>query len=91
MDKRIVLLFGPSGSGKSVLSKKLFDLGYVELISSTTREPRAGEINGKDYYFLTAEEFEKTKMIEKTQYNGNWYGTEISEIRNKLQLWIKMA
>lgn len=85
MGKRIVLFFGPSGSGKSVLSKKLFDLGYVELVSSTTRKPRLGEINGKDYYFLTPEEFENTKMVEKAKYADNYYGTSIHEIEDKFK------
>lgn len=83
--KKIVIFLGPSGSGKTILSKKLLDLGYKEIVGSTTREPRQGEINGKDYYFLTSEEFKNTSMIEFTEYAGNYYGTSIKEIEDKFQ------
>lgn len=53
-----------------------------ELISHTTRKPRNGEINGKDYYFVDKTTLDNTEMVEKTCYAGNYYGLSATEIRN---------
>ena len=71
---------GPSGSGKSTVTKIVKDRLNIPLsISATTRQPRVGEVDGKDYYFLTTEEFEnKIKNDEFYEYanvHGNYYGT----------------
>lgn len=76
MNKTLLAIIGPSGSGKSTYvayAKKI--LGYGEIISTTTRLPRVGEVDGKDYHFVTKEEFEKIEMIEVDEYSGQLYGT----------------
>lgn len=83
IDKKGVLfvLSGPSGVGKGTVREKLFeestDLRYS--ISMTTREKRAGEINGVDYFYKTKEEFEElikqNQLLEHAQYVSNYYGT----------------
>lgn len=78
----IVAIFGKAGSGKdallSALQNKNPDL--VRKISYTTRPPREGEVEGKDYYFLSRDEFLKKKFLEKQSFNGWWYGTSIEEL-----------
>lgn len=80
--KKILLLVGPSGSGKSTVEKLLCENGFSKVISHTTREMRIGEINGKDYFFITKEEFEKMKVnfIETVEFGGNYYGVHSNEI-----------
>lgn len=76
MSRKLFGIVGPSGSGKSTYvayAKKI--TGFGEIISTTTRLPRAGEKDGKDYHFVTREEFEKIEMIEVDEYSGNLYGT----------------
>ena len=74
----IVAISGPSGAGKTVLSNKLKDEGFSEIISITTRMPRKGEIDGVHYNFSTLENFnqlaENNGLIEKVHVNGNFYG-----------------
>lgn len=80
---------GPSGSGKSSLIRRLF-AAYPELfafsVSHTTREPRAGETDGVDYYFVNEQEF--TTMIEAGEFlehavvHGNRYGTSVAAVEN---------
>lgn len=81
-DKGILVIFsGPSGSGKgTVLGKLLEKRDDVKLsVSMTTREKRAGEIDGVHYYYVTREYFEKkiadNKMLEYAEYADNLYGT----------------
>lgn len=71
---------GPSGTGKSTLLGKLFkdhpgQFGFS--ISHTTRNPRAGEENGREYHFVTKDEFMKRvdngEFLEWAQFGGNWY------------------
>ena len=78
----IYLLLGPSGSGKSTLAEHLKQHGIPEIKSHTTRSIRPGEVpadQGGTYHFVTKEEFRTIEFIEKTQYNGNWYGTSKQE------------
>uniref|UniRef100_V5GYE3 Putative purine nucleotide metabolic process n=1 Tax=Ixodes ricinus TaxID=34613 RepID=V5GYE3_IXORI len=79
---RPLVICGPSGSGKSTLLKKLLkDFGdYFALsVSHTTRKPRPGEVNGKDYHFISRDEMEQAieagEFIEYTEFSGNLYGT----------------
>lgn len=76
--RRIVTICGPSGSGKTTLSRHLLRNGAQEVISTTTREPRAGEEHGKDYYFISPEDFEKLvqegQFIEHATFGKNRYG-----------------
>lgn len=78
---KLIVITGPSGVGKGTIVKSLLQR-HSELflsISSTTRQPRQGEINGKDYFFLTVDEFQKminqSQLLEWAEYAGNYYGT----------------
>lgn len=79
----IVAISGPSGAGKTVLSNKLKEDGFAEIISVTTRMPRKGEINNVHYNFISPEEFTSLDvnngLIEKVNVNGNFYGVEAKE------------
>lgn len=87
----LIVISGPSGVGKSTLVKQArLELPYLEFsVSCTTRQPRAGEVNGKDYFFLTPEEFEaKVQNNEFLEYAGVFahrYGTLKSEVVSRLQ------
>lgn len=84
MQKKIYVLMGPSGSGKTTLGNELKKMGIVELINTTTRDIRIGEIPNVSYYFVNADEFRCTEMIEKTEYAGNYYGMSKIEVDTKL-------
>jgi len=78
----LIILSGPSGVGKGTVRQKLEDLGGVPFyysVSMTTRSPRPGEVDGRDYFFVTREEFEKRvkdgKFLEWAEFVGNCYGT----------------
>ncbi|MCB9903102.1 MAG: guanylate kinase [Planctomycetes bacterium] len=76
----MVLISGPSGAGKSTICRRLIQDPRVEFsISATTRAPRAGEVDGRDYHFLTPQQFRaKTaagEFIEQAEVHGNMYGT----------------
>jgi len=81
-----LLLSGPSGSGKSTLIKELlarYDDIYFS-ISTTTRPKRPGEVDGKDYFFVSREEFEKEiaegMFLEWAEVHGNYYGTSLRPV-----------
>jgi guanylate kinase len=83
-----IVISGPSGTGKSTLLKKLFAAHpstFAFSISHTTRAPRAGEQNGREYHFVTKEDFTALKgangFIETAQFSGNFYGTSVSAIK----------
>lgn len=82
MKNKIFALVGPSGSGKTTLIRNLTKqtLQLQEAISLTTREPRMGEVDGGDYYFIDKQTFDKTPMYEKTFYAGNHYGLSKEEV-----------
>ena len=85
-----LVLSAPSGGGKTTIARRLLerrsDVGYS--ISCTTRPPRAGEQTGRDYFFLTREEFrarrERGEFAESAEVHGQWYGTLRSEIERVL-------
>ncbi|KAK6441069.1 guanylate kinase [Oleoguttula sp. CCFEE 5521] len=86
--KRPLVVSGPSGSGKSTLLSRLFEAypkDYTFSISHTTRAPRGAEQNGKEYHFVTKQEFEKMidegGFIEHAQFGGNRYGTSFMAVR----------
>lgn len=91
MEGRLILIVGPSGSGKSALLEYLHEV-HPEIIfpvSCTTRTPRPGEVPGEKYYFLTKEEFETRQergdFLEWASYGGNYYGTLRSQILPALE------
>lgn len=78
----LVVVSGPSGAGKDTIINEVIKQNKVNAwvsISMTSREPRGQEENGKDYFFVTREEFEenikKGNLLEYAEYNGNYYGT----------------
>ncbi|XP_077471300.1 guanylate kinase isoform X2 [Stigmatopora argus] len=85
---RPVVLSGPSGAGKSTLLKKLMKeysgvFGFS--VSHTTRNPRPGEENGKDYHYVTREAMQvaidKGEFIESAEFSGNMYGTSRAAVQ----------
>lgn len=81
----ILIINGPSGSGKTTLGNYFKTYGLTELVSTTTRAPRPGEIEGVSYYFVTPEEFENIEFIEHSEYSGNKYGITKKEFEDKLK------
>ena len=82
MDRgKLIVVSGPSGAGKSTLIRQALDVvpGLTYSVSATTRAPREGEVDGRDYLFLTREEFEERIregwFLEWAEYSGNLYGT----------------
>jgi guanylate kinase len=85
----LYLVSGPSGSGKSTLCRRLAAEGEAEFsVSCTTRQPRFGETHGREYYFLSTEEFEAKvaagEFLEHALVHGNHYGTLRSEVIGRL-------
>ncbi|MCG3697752.1 guanylate kinase [Aliarcobacter butzleri] len=82
----ILIISGPSGCGKSTLLKEVYKniSDYYFSISTTTREPRVGEINGVDYFFVSKEEFEEDikngNFLEYAKVHDNYYGTSLKPI-----------
>ena len=81
----LVVISGPSGSGKGTVVKRLREImPEVSLsVSATTRAPREGEVDGREYYFITRDDFEDMvadgEILEFTSYCGNYYGTPKKE------------
>ena len=83
----MLILVGPSASGKTQIVKILREkYGLNKMVTYTSRAMRPGEKEGIDYFFLTKEEFEKRInegfFIEYVVYNGNYYGTSLSQVSN---------
>jgi guanylate kinase len=87
---KVFVITGPSGVGKGTLIERLLErIPELELsVSATTREPRPGELDGRDYHFLTPEEFERRveagDFLEHATYSGNRYGTLREEVERRL-------
>ena len=88
---KVFVITGPSGVGKGTLIERLLErIPELELsISATTREPRAGEVDGRDYHFLSPEEFrrrlEAGDFLEHASYSGNYYGTLRDEVEGRVE------
>lgn len=85
----LIVVSGPAGSGKGTVNAKLLALPeYAFSVSATTRAPRPGEVNGKNYWYISREEFEaridRGEMLEYTEYCGNYYGTPKKEAEEVL-------
>ena len=81
----LLVVSGPSGSGKTTLCRHLADGGEARYsISCTTRPPRPGEVDGRDYHFLSRDEFERRlatgDFLEHAEVHGNLYGSLRSEV-----------
>lgn len=90
MTPNLIVVSGPSGVGKSTVVKELkARAGSVWVsVSMTTRTQREGEIHGREYFFVTREEFEETvrtgEMLEWAEFAGNLYGTPAQPVADKL-------
>lgn len=88
---RLIVVSGPSGAGKSTLIRAareaIPELAYS--VSATTRRPREGEVDGRDYVFLSREEFERWigegRFLEWAQYSNNLYGTLEGKVEELLE------
>lgn len=87
----LVILSAPSGCGKDTVFKELCKIreDVVESISATTRQPREGEVDGVNYFFLTNEQFEdmisSNGLLEYAQYNGKYYGTPVKGVTSAIE------
>ena len=91
MKGKLFVVSGPSGAGKSTITKMILKEADNLFLSTsaTTRAPRAGEVDGKDYYFMTKVQFEKEiaegSFVEYANVHGNYYGTLKREIDRNLE------
>ena len=89
-DGIIVVLSSPSGAGKTTLVKKIAEENKFKIsISYTTRKPRTNEVNGKDYFFTSEEEFKKLiknkDFLEYAKVFGNYYGSSKNQVYENLK------
>ncbi|AFZ35619.1 guanylate kinase [Stanieria cyanosphaera PCC 7437] len=89
---KLIVITGPSGVGKGTIVRSLLQR-HPEIylsISTTTRKPRLGEIDGKDYYFVNQSQFEamihRGELLEWAEYAGNYYGTPKVKVEEQIQL-----
>ena len=88
---KLIILSGPSGAGKStVVNKAIEKRGNICFsVSVTTRKPREGEIDGRDYFFIDADTYdrmlENNELLEHARYVNNCYGTPASFVNEKLE------
>ncbi len=87
----LIVLSGPSGVGKGTVRSALFDMTGHDLVysvSMTTRTPREGEVDGREYFFVTREEFQKrineNKFLEYAEFVNNYYGTPLDKVEEQL-------
>lgn len=87
----LIVVSGPSGAGKGTVCRALLDSSSEILysVSATTRSPRAGEIEGENYYFLDKAEFERMiergDLLEWAEVYGNYYGTPAKKIVEQIE------
>lgn len=86
----LIVISGPSGAGKGTICKALLDKNDFWLsVSATTRQPREGEVHGKNYYFIDREEFlsriKNNDFLEYAEVYGNFYGTPKSNVIEMLE------
>ena len=94
---KLLVLSGPSGVGKSTVIQKVMDhRDDMEFsVSATTRLPRPGEVEGKDYFFVSRERFdemvENEELLEHAEFVGNCYGTPKSQVLSRLDAGITVV
>lgn len=87
----LIILSSPSGAGKSTLAKRLmaWDASLRFSVSATTRAPRAGEVDGADYFFSTVDAFQKSvsegEMLEHARVFGNYYGSPKAPVQAAIE------
>jgi len=95
---KLIVISGPSGSGKSTVLKQVFAKSSAPLtfsVSATTRPPRQGEVDGRDYHFVSDEEFSRRReqgdflecfqLFGDHEHSGRWYGTLRDEVTSGLE------
>ena len=88
---RLFVISAPSGSGKTTLSRRLLKdgLSLANSVSATTRPPRKGEVNGRDYYFVPEKKFiemvSAKKFLEHEENFGHYYGTPKKNIEDRIK------
>ncbi len=89
---KLIVISGPSGVGKGTVISRMLEIdggqSFWKSVSATTRKPREGEVEGKDYFFMTREDFERTRdaggFLEWAEYSGNFYATPAASVRERL-------
>ena len=86
----LVVFSGPSGVGKTTVTNELVRQGWGGhiVVTATTRRPRPGEVDGRDYHFRSQHDFqqmlERGDLLEHAEVHGNWYGVPATPVREKL-------
>lgn len=99
LDKPIFIITGPSASGKTTVAMEIIksSLPITKVVTTTTRAPRTGEVDGIDYHFVTKARFEemiaKNAMFEWARYDDNYYGSQNRDVKaifdgGKYPLWV---
>ena len=88
--RQLFVLSGPSGVGKNTVADQLCRRGLaVRAVTATTRRPRPGEVNGRDYWFVSEEQFRdwmaSGRLVEHTRYVGHYYGTPMESLDRAAQ------
>ena len=91
MKGNLIIISSPSGGGKGTLIKRILQsvphIGYS--VSFTTRAMRVGETHGKDYFFVSRDEFEKlietNALLEYAEVHANFYGTSVAQVKNQIE------
>lgn len=82
MEKRVIVLMGPAGAGKSSVASYLKEKWMIpQVITHTTRLKRLGEKDGVDYYFESPDSFERNHYLERVTYAGNQYGSSVEGLQ----------
>ncbi|HUY76804.1 MAG TPA: guanylate kinase [Ktedonobacterales bacterium] len=87
----LIVLSGPSGVGKTTLTRTLVSQGWPGhiVVTATTRRPRPGEIDGVHYHFYSEAQFRdllaRNELLEHAEVHGNWYGVPAAPVRERLQ------
>ncbi len=91
MRNLLFIISGPSGVGKGTLVNRLLalDSRLIESVSCTTRSPRPGEVDGREYFFISRKEFlarmERGEFLEADEHFGNFYGTPFPFVKEQLK------